>query len=369
MLRTLYFTCLLSLLSGLGYAQTSTQPGYAVTLAGDTTRGVVATQNGARSALSCRFQPTGQAEFTTYLPTQLRAYGTSSYAYQAFPVAAEAQATEARFLAVVERGPVSLFLLVEAGSHERFFITDAAGKLVELRQVIRPRPDLPSGNVVETNNFYRGDLERAFHDCPAAQHRAQQVSFNLQAIQGVVRYYNNCRQPASSQPTNGRPAEPALSRVRLSAVYSLPVYSTFSLGAGQGRVPADDKLTGNYYLSGGLLLAVGGRYHDSHVLFLSGLLGEINRGYSAQRAYPNLSYDPLYQYSRVDAAFDYLKLPLLLRYTWSGATVRPYLEAGLYVRALLKVRRNSIADTYTNFSPTPPTVERTYPLLSERIRC
>lgn len=256
----------------------------------------------------------------------------------------------------MERGPVSLFLLIEAGEHERYFINRGADAVVELRQVIRPRPDL-EGNIIETNNFYRGDLERAFQDCPAAQRRAQQTSFNLSALQRAVQYYNNCRQPTASQPT--KPSQP---RVRLSAVYALPIYNSLQLGEGQGRVPTDDKLTGGYYTSAGVLLSLNGRYHNSHVAFITGLLCEINRSYATQQAYPNLRFNPLYQNSQVEVALDYLKLPLLLRYNWPGKVVRPYAEAGLYVRALLATRRNAVTDTYAT---TLPIYNGTYPLLNE----
>lgn len=357
MLKQLYCALLIALAAPLCHAQTASLPGYVVSLAGDTTRGVVANQAGGRAALSCRFKPAPQAEFTTYSPAQLQAYGTAAYAYQTHVVPLEAQAAEPRFLAVVERGPVSLLLLIDAGAHERYFIRQNAAASLELRRVVRPRPDLP-GSIVETNNYYRSELVRAFQDCPAAQRRAQQASFNLGALQQVVRYYNNCRQPTPANPATTASANS--SRVRLSAVYSLPVYNTFRLGEGHGRVPADDKLRGGFYGSGGLLVAFSGRYHSSHVAFLTGLFCELNRAYSTQQAYPNLSYNLLYQHSQLAVSLDYLKLPLLLRYSWSGATVRPYAEAGLYVRALLGLRHNTVEDTYAT---TLPIYNQRYDLL------
>lgn len=90
--KFLYITCSLLLAAQVGHAQTAAQPGYIVTLAGDTARGVVASQGGGRAAHSCRFKPAAQAEFTTYAPTQLRAYGTATYAYQTYAVASGGQA-------------------------------------------------------------------------------------------------------------------------------------------------------------------------------------------------------------------------------------------------------------------------------------
>lgn len=357
--KLLYLSCLLILIVHFSYGQTSSQPGYIVATTGDTIRGVLASQNGQRSAQDCQFKPAGQSKFLTYTPAQLRGYGSADHAYRTYPVATEAQFPEPKFLAVVEQGPASLFLLVDAGGHERFFINGALGTVTELRQVIRARPDLGS-NIKETNNFYRSELKRAFQSCPSAQRYAQQVSFNLAALQRAVQRYNTCQQPGASQPGASQPAARNSSWLRLSATYNLPIYNVLRLGEGKQRVPADDKVKGKYYVSAGVLLSIGSRYHSSHVFFISGLLCEINRTYSTQQAYPNLSYNIFYQNSQVDVSLDYLKLPLLVRYSWSGNKLLPYVEAGLYLRALLAMRRNAVSDTY---SLTSPNYSRAYPLL------
>lgn len=357
----LYLRIVLLLIARLSQAQAVFQPGYIISPAGDTTRGLVATQNGQRSTQSCRFRPTSAAEETTYTSAQLRAYGGAGQQYEAHPVATAEQQIEPRFLAVVERGPVSLFLLVDTGGRERYFINGSPGFVIELRRVVQARPDLGS-TIFQTHNYYQDDLRQAFQACPDVQQRVKQVSFSLPSLQEVVRRYNSCQQPAGVPQPVSRPGGQRR-HLRLSAVLGLPVYNVLRLGEGQGRVPADDEIKGRYYLNGGLLLSTTGTYHNSHVSFATGLLFEVNRAYHAQKVYPNLSYNLYYQNSQVDVSFNYLKVPLLVRYRFAGAFVRPYVEAGIYLRTLLSMSRNEATD---NYAASIPSYTKTYDLLNPR---
>ena len=334
----LLFSLLITTTVG-AWAQADSRPGYIVPLSGDTVRGQVSYLSGQRSARQCIFKPAGASTTTTYGPQQLTAYGRGDEQFESSTVTILEEAPAPRFLVLTERGPVRLYLLVTEGSRERFFIRAQGGPLVELTQQTERR-DGPSGVVVETDRRYRAALARAFRDCPDALRQSQQTDFNLIALRRAVRRYNACGQAA---PT--RPAAPG-GGIRVSAVLGLPAYHVLRLGNGNDRVVGNDKLTGKAYLTAGLLVAVNSKLHDPRVSFLTGVFYEANRRYTVHKQYASLAYNPLYKYTDTDVAFSYLKVPLLVRYTWPSGSVQPYVEAGGTLRTLLSMSHNVTTNTY-----------------------
>lgn len=172
----------LAAMATTAHAQASYQPGYVVTLAGDTVRGQVQEVSARRNSVLCRFRPVADGPTTDYTPASLRAYGMrpgATYLARAVPPADSALAAPRPvFLEVLVPGPVQLYSSRERAGNTRFFITvgDPGARLRELAE--RRVEGLSNGlKAYEIRSLYRDTLAAALRTCPAVQVQLPRLPF------------------------------------------------------------------------------------------------------------------------------------------------------------------------------------------------
>lgn len=334
--------CLLLSICWLGHvataqAQADFRPGYILPLSGDTVRGLADYRGGVRNAEVCRFRPTADAEAVSYGPTQLRGYGLQSghhyrtqlltaidsVQYQAVPPPRRV------FMDVLVSGPLNLYQLRSRTGIDRFFVVpaaqDAALPVTELIPSRHPGSDYLTRAYLRAN-LYRGVLTELMVDCPTVRMEVASVPFTASALTSTVQRYNACRAPVAA--TSGaavtgsvRPAGRASERVKLGVVagavrghLSVSGLSLLANGNFVSTVPVvglgitipfasiSEKLSLRFEA-----LVVPLRYADT---FLAG------------------PYFGASTYEQMQLNLTYLRMPLMVRYTYPSGKVRPYAQVG-----------------------------------------
>ena len=325
-------------------AQTDFRPGYLVRPAGDTVRGEIDYRDARASTMQCRFRPNAGAPATVLQPTDLRAYGLlgERKLYRSLTPAGAPQPT---FLEVLVSGPANLYALRDADRADHYYVATETFPLAELvhRKVMQEQ-----ANIVHEQNLYRTTLAQALTGCPIAQAQLPTLRYTAAELARAVTTYNNCQAPAAVAAAVIR--TPRAARPRLGIVL------------GTERTDMHVKFTDTY-----------GQQHDlsfsPKVVPIGGLslsvpLQALSRKLSLETEllYENIHYDQAFGNAYSSASdrytFDmaYLRLPLLVRYTWPIGHLRPFIEAGPVIayalqldNTLVKTDNQGKPSVYTGF--------------------
>jgi len=337
-----YFFIVFLLLVGVAEtkAQHGSQRGYIVSTAGDTLRGMVQVGRDRRNSQLCFFKPTTKAAFQSYRPTQLLAYGAADLQYESHLLpksVAQTDTVRKAFLQVVVRGALTLYYF-QGELEKRFFLRGyRPSQLTELpmltQKVIQYNRGLEYVQYVQRPH-YRDTLAQAFRSCPNSVNNLSTLGFQVESLARAVRDYNACVSPAKQQaeapPTSQR------RNWQWAPAIGFGITDRLRLSDGTGGKPLDDVYDGSYYPTVGL-----------SVLFTPGLRGapfSTNAGlyYEYNRHYTMLYELPGNIQQRTKLAFDYLRLPVFVRYSFGHTIVRPYVEAGIQVQAVTTQRQDEL---------------------------
>ena len=322
--------CLSGLLAPLAQAQTNFRPGYVLPLTGDTLRGEVDLRDGRTNAERCRYRANEQASVTTYAPTQLRGYGVVAKQYRAFTVAAAVP--KAYFLEILVAGPASLYFLRDAEQHDLYFVATPTMPLAPLEHSIE-RVVRDNRTYTEEKNTYRNTLEVALSGCTQAQAQLPNLPFQESALRKVVSLYNACMgyQVPQASPT------PSGSRVAFGLMTGVG-HRNLSLSG----YPYNSSTLGDYTVmsqsSGyivGPVVRIGMDRMSQKLAMVIALLYEPEKYEWEGKNRRNLNNSDLVTLCHFDLA--YLRLPVMLRYTYPRGKVTPVVEAGLTVAYAVKM--------------------------------
>lgn len=348
-MRKNYFGLLLLAAIGAGpraaQAQADFRPGYLVRPAGDTLRGEIDYRDARTSATQCRFRPSPGAPATVFSPTELRAYGLPAERKH-YRALTPAGAPQPAFLEVLVSGAANLYALRDADRADHYYVATETFPLTELvhRKVMQEQ-----ASVMHEQNIYRTTLAQALAGCPVAQTQLPALRYTAAELARAVAAYNNCQAPpadvAAIAAAGGTPRGP---RPRLGIV----------LGAERTAMNVDfaDMYNGAHTLRFSPKIApIGG-------LFLAVPLGALSRKLSleVELLYESLRYDQAFGNAYSSASdrytFDlaYLRLPLLVRYTYPTGRVRPFVEAGPVLAYAMQLD-NSLVKTDNQGNASAPT--------------
>lgn len=331
--------CLILTICGLGYApfvraQADFRPGYIVPLSGDTVRGLADYRGGVRNAEQCRFRPTAGAEATIYTPAQLRGYGfgngrhyraqllaaIDSVQYQAIP------SPRLVFLELLAAGPLTLYQLRSRTGVDRFFIAPATAVVSQpVTELIASRPP-DSGYLTRAYRrapLYRGVLTALMGDCPAVRLEVASVPCTASALTGLVQRYNAC-QTAAPVAATAAPVVLARAgeRVRLGVVAGVE-RSRFSVSGESFLVNGNFTSTQPVV---GLGLSIPFASISEKLSLRVEALVEHQRYADAFLAGAFVGAGT---YEQVQLKLTYLRVPLMVRYTYPAGKLRPFAQAGL----------------------------------------
>jgi len=320
-------------------AQASYQPGYVVTLAGDTLRGQVQEVSARRNSVLCRFRATPDAIATYYAPAGLRAYGVQQGAtYRVLAVLPADSASgppQPLFLEVLVQGPAQLYSSRERPGYTRYFVAVGAPASRPQELVQRRVKGFANGlESYETRSLYRDTLAAALRACPAVQVQLPQLPFQQAALARVITQYNTCV---------GGPAvavAPPAAR-RQGSVLSVLVgyqYSTLQPSGSTGFFSVAPALHQASPV-GGLALNLT-LPHTRRTVSLRLEAIYAHELYEGQYTGPvGTMALPTSQVNTYRFDLQYVHVPILLRYTLlRSARLRPFAEAGLVYHRLVQTQ-------------------------------
>lgn len=317
------FFILLLLLPGRLCAQTDFRPGYIVLSAGDTLRGLVDYRGDVRNAKMCHFKRTSSEAATKYSPFDLLSYGFPNHkSYDAKNIVNAAGEQERLFLEAIEKGRVNLYYYKEEPEALHYYLSKGDGELFELIET-KQTVYRDTGTYVITNKRYLGIMDMLMGDYRKITPRFKRTSLEHQPLAALVRDYNRSFITQSPAYSSTSP----LFRVRAGALAGVQ-YTSIRFRSGDNAVYR--------YLNES---DFGMTQSPVFGAFFNTTLSKVNQKFSLQ-------FELLYQdnqfvgsrqrrvslittYQDVALRIRYLKLPVLVRYTFPTGVVRPYLNAGV----------------------------------------
>lgn len=305
-------------------AQTNFRPGYVLPLTGDTLRGEVDSREGRVNAQRCRFRATAQAEMVTYRPAELRGYGLplENRHYRSLPIVVAPAPAQPFFLEVLVDGPASLYFLRDVEQHESFYV---ASPKLPLALLEHSRTIVQENALahVEENNRYRNTLAVALAGCPEVQSKLPALPFQEGALRKAVVAYNSCAGYQAPQPKFSQPPTHATIGVMAGVAQHTLYYNGLPFGT-----DITSQQTG--FAFGPTLNVVSSRVSQRLSLAMA-LLYEPEKYDVGMDSRP-----PGYDDARIRFDLAYLRLPVMVRYTYPRGKVVPIAEAGFTVAYAIK---------------------------------
>lgn len=315
-------------------AQADFRSGYIVRPAGDTLRGEVDYRDAGFNGQQCRFRATPEAAPTTFGPAELLAYGLrdGSHLYRTqVPTGSPAPGTMAPpyFMEVLVSGPANLYAWRDGEQADHYYVATATFPLAELvhRKVL-----LEEQRILQEQNTYRNTLAQALVGCPAAQAKLPTLPFTPRALAQAVIAYNACQGVVAAQP-----AVAPIQRQRQPVRFGLVVGGESAKSHFEGS-PSQFSTGQTNLVLGPSGAVVGGLTANVALTALSTKLS-----LEAELLYESQAYTQAYG-SGISGHYNYhfemayVKLPLLVRYTFPTGKVRPVVEGGPTIGYALKLK-------------------------------
>lgn len=171
----------------LVHGQADFQPGYIITVAGDTLPGWVDARVLGAAADRCSFRATPDSPLQQFLPDSLRGYGfDDGRTFRVMP--APKDSVFAGFVEVLAEGAgIALY------RHQEVFYLARAGRPIKaLTNTVKAKE--VSTQVNRENREYRGVLLVYLADCPGLRSKIEQTALTERALLRLLAAYANCRE-------------------------------------------------------------------------------------------------------------------------------------------------------------------------------
>ncbi|UOR05669.1 PorT family protein [Hymenobacter aerilatus] len=246
------------------------------------------------------------------------------------------------FLEVVVSGPVSLFYMRDRNGTDLLYLRNVNSELQALTQTTE-RIERDGARYDQKDNAFQRTLAAALVACPAVQPSLSRLAYTTRAIANVVRQYNRC--------VNGGSHEEAASTEK---PISLAV-AVMAGGTGSQLRFVSDVNYANTSIRSGLVPVGGVAAH----LWLPGLnkhlAVRLEALYMANTTYKNTyeGQEDMYTvYRETYAQLSSIRVPVLLRYSWPGKRIQPFVQIGVSGSYLLN-SKNETRYRYLNRAAFP----------------
>jgi hypothetical protein len=315
------FSPLVSLLCLLaapgGIAQPNYRPGYVVTSSGDTLKGLVNDHTEVNNARECSFKAASEESPRKYGPDQLGGYGfANGKMYESKRVRLDSTTSATVFVELLVKGRLSLYHY-KVGDH--YFAGKSPEELVELTRVEKTieRDGVP---YVVVREFYKGTLIYMTLDCPRLKRKLDHLPFVLNDLIRVVHEYNTCNDTSASLRTK-RKFITAKAGLTGGVNRSWLHFST-------------DQVKYNYLTKASLDMNAypfAGLYVQTTLPWVTDRITLWFEGQYSQHAHTSYrefkTAESIYR-EDVSISRQYLRFPVLLRYTYPKGSLRPFAGVG-----------------------------------------
>lgn len=182
-----------------GVAQADFQPGYVVTLAGDTLRGQLDFRGPAYNSKHCRYRSARGAEPQAYVPAEVRSYYTAGRYYVPLPWRPDAAGL--RFVEVLAGPVLTVVFGVDSLGKDRFFLLPAPGEpdVVELIRTPQRRRSSSGQILTGYDETFRYTLTSRLTAAGCQPTPAQVRSWTLgySQLRHLAAAYNSCAMGAA----------------------------------------------------------------------------------------------------------------------------------------------------------------------------
>lgn len=317
---------LFSVLTGLlylllapdGVAQPNYQPGYVVTAAGDTLKGLINDRTEVKNAQQCSFKAASEEPPRQYGPEQLNGYGfADGKMYESKRIRADSVTSATVFVELLVKGRLSLYHY-KVGS--RYFAEKSPQEPAELTRVEKTieRDGVP---YVVVQEFYKGTFTYLTLDCPRLKRKIDRLPFEHNDLVRVVQEYNTCNDTTASFRTK---------RKFITAKAGL------TAGFNRSRLRFSSDQAGADYLTKASLdvkaYPFAGLYVQTTLPWVTDRLTLWFEGQYSQHQYTSFrefkTAESIYR-EDVFISREYLRFPVLLRYTYPKGSLRPFAGVGV----------------------------------------
>lgn len=302
------------------YGQSDFRQGYIVTHNSDTLRGLVDNRTEAKNARQVGFKSTLSGEVVKYDPTTINAYGfTGDKMYEAKTIPHDSTSSEKAFVELLVKGKISLYHFKEDG---RLYIEKDAKPLQALYQtdIKVYQNGLP---YIQTRKNYIGTLQWYMADCSHIQKKIDQAKLDYLSLMKLVDAYNHCGQEIRSLRTKRK-----FMVISAGAVGGLQSSKMHSSTESRGLIEYI-----NHAQFGSSHQPFGGMFIKTNFPWIT---TKVSLYVEAQ--YTKAHYHTDYVWTMPNAlvnyreelayTFSYLRLPVLLRYTFPRGKIKPFVQAG-----------------------------------------
>jgi hypothetical protein len=318
-------------------AQVNFQPGYVVSLRGDTLKGFIDYRNWEKSPGKIAFREKEGVDARQYGPLDVQAFSVADDLYASAIVKVEDSPTkissmgygtefiirtDTAFLRAMVSGSKSLYLYDERNGKAHFYIRQPNGfELLLYKQYLR-------GNILTESKTFIGQLKTYLGDCEGVKKLLPRTSYDKKSLEKVFAAYYACTGatvPLKSK-TDRKPSE-------MGVIAGLTL-STLSLKANEKQImmetsyPRSTDFTGGVFYNLPLLRNLGRLTLNNELIYTS---------YQTENHYV-YRYESESWYQYVDTKFKYahLKLNVMPRFKYPVGQTFLYVNAGLSFGATIQ---------------------------------
>jgi hypothetical protein len=343
-LRLGIFLCLWVFTLVTGFAQSDFRSGYIVTTSQDTIQGLLDYQSETKNARQVYFKRTQSAEPAKYESTDLLAYGfTGSKMYESKKIKLDNATTVIAFLELLVKGKISLYHLKD---DERFYIEKAEQEIMPLFETKVKVKHENGTDFIETRKIYLGVLNNIMADCPGVQKAIRRTKLDYSSLMDLVNVYNNFGIEKKSLQTKrkflilkkGVLVGAQTTSMRFTTIpAALPEYEFLT----RTDFPAD-------------IQPFGGIFINSTFPWITEKVSiQLEAQFLKAHYYSNtqhIQYNAYTIHDEFTINLNYLRFPVLFRYSYPKGKLRPYIQAGILNDFVLNKKVHLISEQQTSRS-------------------
>ncbi len=186
----LIFVLLLLMGSTIIKAQSNFEPGFIITLNGDTIEGFVDSRGAVRNAKICSFKNQQEDQVMDYIPSELIAYGFDGGNFYVSRNVKTISDTTPIFLEYLINGIVDIYFYRDEANNNHYFIEKDDLKLTELDNSMN-EIDINGTKFIRHSNRYIGVLNIAFNDSPSIQEKVSSIKLKRNSLIDIAMDYHN----------------------------------------------------------------------------------------------------------------------------------------------------------------------------------
>lgn len=326
------------------FGQENYQPGYIVSLAGDTIYGQVDYRNWELNPDKIYFQDESDKVKRSYTPLDVRAFSVQDEFYIRAIVQAEkspyktntlndvAEVTlsiDTIFLQTLVEGLKSLYYYKQQNGKEQFYVLQPSGIALLIQKKYLKNQN--GRSTVAENRRYLGQLALYLQDCSSIQSKLEDVQYTRSSLQQLFDAYYRC---TNTEETFQKEVEKVTTEIGLLAGVSA---TTLSFGSSAFAYLAKADFSQSTDFAGGLFLDLVLPRNQRKWSVCNELMYTT---YQVEGYHNNFVNENNYTVTNTEIGFSYLKLNSMIRFRYPVANVQVYLNAGM---------SNGLAMSETNY--------------------